>query len=274
MAEQNYLLNNTSILFNNQLSVVAVYEEKCVPGKVVNYFYDKARDSISIHYVLAGKGIIYLSGRSHVIEKRQSFYVPPYEVVKYIADLANPWHYVWIEIKGKLAESIASYIGYSKHHPVISLFSNEVQSIFFTMLERKLTHEMDDLEFMSDLFLLIKALRNDHEPISGLRSKHLQDAFTYIHNNYMNNISLEDIAKNVGLNAKYLTRVFNTEVSTTPIKYLRDLRIKEAEKLLRETKFSIKEIATRTGFLDPLYFSKAFRQYHNVSPKEYRRLLQ
>ena len=54
--------------------------------------------------------------------------------------------------------------------------------------------------------------------------------------------------------------------------YFNRLRMHQACQLLDTTSFSIKEIATRLGYQDPFYFSRAFRSVNKVAPTEYRRL--
>lgn len=262
---------DTKLLFKGELEVLALYEEKCVPDKVVDYFYDKSRNTISIHYVISGKGIIYIDGKAHVIEKHQSFYVPPFIEVKYVADTLRPWHYIWIEIKGDFALRIANHLGFSKENPIITPYSHEAMGIFYKMLELKLSHRMHDLVYISELFLLVKALKNEEQDRNELIHKHIEDAMTYIHNNFMNNILLDDIAQNVSLNPRYFSKIFKQEIGVTPIQYLRDLRVKKAENFLIKTNLSMIEIAERTGFNDPLYFSKVFTMYHQISPKNYRK---
>jgi len=265
------ILSKSEQIFKNQLKILAIYEEKCVGAKVVNYGYDKSRNAVSIHFVLSGKGTLYIKGKEFIVDRRQSFFVPAFEEVKYISDIKDPWHYVWIEIKGEYALRIAKYIGFSLDNPVITPQSSDIQTIFFTMLHRKLTHDMDNLEFYSDLFLLIKALKDVKTNTQSLIDNHIQDALTYIHNNYMNNIALADIARNASLNGRYLSKIFQDEMGETPIRYLNNLRLRKAKALLEKTTLSIGEIATLTGFLDPLYFSKVFRANYKISPRAFRK---
>ena len=63
---------------------------------------------------------------------------------------------------------------------------------------------------------------------------------------------------------------FRKEANMPPAEFLMQLRMDKAESLLRETTFSITEIANMIGYTDALAFSKMFRKRHGVSPRQYR----
>lgn len=264
------MFNETQKLLKNQLKIVEIYEEYCVPGKTVTHFYNTNRNTISIHYVFTGRGLIYIGGKSFVIGEGQSFYVPPYDEVKYVADLREPWHYFWVAIEGPLVDAVAEYIGFSRNKPIINADRRKIMPIYLRMLDRKVAHDMGDLEFLSDVILLINALAKDHTHTKDTISKHVSEAVTYINNNYMNAISLSDISTNVNLNPRYLIRLFKKELNKTPIAYINDKRIHEAQLLLLNTDIPIKEVSRRTGFYDALYFSRVFKKRYNLSPREFR----
>ena len=63
---------------------------------------------------------------------------------------------------------------------------------------------------------------------------------------------------------------FTTHTGLSPHQYLLEFRLVRARSLLVETEFSIKEIATQTGFEDEFYFSRLFRQKLNLTPSQWR----
>ena len=70
----------------------------------------------------------------------------------------------------------------------------------------------------------------------------------------------------------YIRRVFKEEIGMTPVSYLNSLRLKQAERLLKQrliSGYSIGEISFMCGFYDAKYFSRLFRRYANKSPLEY-----
>ena len=93
----------------------------------------------------------------------------------------------------------------------------------------------------------------------------------YITENYMNSISLCDIASFLHLNASYLSRLYKRTFGITISDELSQLKIEMARKLLTETDFRAYEIAKKIGINDPVYFAQLFRKHTGINPKEYRR---
>lgn len=94
----------------------------------------------------------------------------------------------------------------------------------------------------------------------------------YIEENYMQDVSLNQLAEVVDMNASYLSSVFKKETGMTYSDYLTQCRIQNASKLLVETNMSINEIASRSGYQDSRYFSKQFLKQVGLKPSEYRKL--
>ncbi|MDR2629499.1 MAG: helix-turn-helix domain-containing protein [Spirochaetaceae bacterium] len=97
----------------------------------------------------------------------------------------------------------------------------------------------------------------------------LAKAIEYIHAHYAEGIQLGDAADAAQVSPAYLSRLFSEHGKTTFIDYITELRIENAEKLLRESKMNIKEVAFAAGYQDPNYFSKIFRKITGFSPLAY-----
>ena len=92
----------------------------------------------------------------------------------------------------------------------------------------------------------------------------------YFDNNYMKNISLDDIAKNMYLSSVYISKVFKDKTGESPINYLINLRLEKAKDLLIATESPIKSISQSVGYKDAYYFSKLFKKYYGDSPCKFR----
>lgn len=109
-------------------------------------------------------------------------------------------------------------------------------------------------------------------------SVHYRHSFVYELENYIyENISNSDfkisqLSEHVGYNEDYARRVFFEETGKTPHKYLMDLRLSLAKKLLlQETFVSVEDVAMQCGFSDSFYFSTLFRRKIGITPSEYRK---
>lgn len=87
-------------------------------------------------------------------------------------------------------------------------------------------------------------------------------------------LSLDELAAHGGISRRQLERLFRNLLSDTPSGYYLKLRLRRARHLLEHTSLSILEVSLACGFVSPPYFSRAYRAYAGLSPREDRRLLQ
>jgi AraC family transcriptional regulator of arabinose operon len=86
--------------------------------------------------------------------------------------------------------------------------------------------------------------------------------------------SVESLAVAVFLSPSRLAHLFREQTGQTVAETLRQLRLRQAARLLRHSGRSVQEIAAEVGFHCPFHFSRRFRQSFGVSPREYRRQAQ
>tara|TARA_R110001583_G_scaffold51130_2_gene159491 strand:- start:99881 stop:104086 length:4206 start_codon:yes stop_codon:yes gene_type:complete len=79
----------------------------------------------------------------------------------------------------------------------------------------------------------------------------------------------EDLLKELGVGRSQLYRKINSLTGNNPSHYMRTVRLRHAAELLKENRYSIKEISYMTGFNSTAYFSKTFRELFNVTPTEF-----
>lgn len=95
-------------------------------------------------------------------------------------------------------------------------------------------------------------------------------AIRYISKNFTRNLTLDDVANHVHLNSAYFSTLFKQSTGSSFKEYLNMVRIEESKRLLANTDYSIIDIALATGFEDQSYFSKVFKKYTGLTPKQYR----
>lgn len=96
------------------------------------------------------------------------------------------------------------------------------------------------------------------------------DKFTkYVENNISNpELSVDDIAKQIGMSRVQLYRKIKSLTNLSPNELIRLIRLKQAKLLLASKTMSISEIAYKTGFSSPSYFSKCYKEFYKMSPSE------
>ncbi|MBS4462163.1 helix-turn-helix transcriptional regulator [Aerococcaceae bacterium zg-B36] len=95
----------------------------------------------------------------------------------------------------------------------------------------------------------------------------------FIEQEFMNQITISQIAQQFNMNKEYLMRVYKKEKSMTIHDKITIRRIQEAKKLLQYTHLSILEIAMSIGFSTSQYFSTTFKKMCGFSPTEYRKIV-
>lgn len=93
----------------------------------------------------------------------------------------------------------------------------------------------------------------------------------YMREHYMDDIDISSFSATMGFTSAYLTKIFNRYKGDTPLKYLTDIRIHEAKRLLSDTSLPIKEVGEQVGYPDQFHFSKTFRKLTGANPTAYRK---
>lgn len=93
----------------------------------------------------------------------------------------------------------------------------------------------------------------------------------HIHNNLDEKIILKKAAEMTNLSYSYFSELFEKELDVTFSQYLKNIRIEEAKRLLRENSLSIKEISFKTGFRYASSVCKEFKSLLGVLPSTYRK---
>ncbi len=99
----------------------------------------------------------------------------------------------------------------------------------------------------------------------------LAKTIAYIEKNYLKPITLKTLAQKASLSERHFTRIFKENYNTTPIDYIINLRIKHSCKLLKNTNYTISDVAIESGFTDSSYFSRCFKKVKGLSPRRYRK---
>lgn len=102
--------------------------------------------------------------------------------------------------------------------------------------------------------------------------KKTSEMLTFISGHLSDNLSIPFLAEKFGYNEQYFIRMFQKRVGITPYKYILNLRLREAGRLLvSNPDMSITEVSEKTGFGDVKSMGRTFKKTYRVSPGEFRR---
>lgn len=228
--------------------------ESCAPG---HHFGPAVRQFVLLHCVISGKGSYSCGGVTYPVGAGQIFRILPGEETVYRADLESPWYYCWIGFDGTLAKRMAEM------PPVFTVSESFVRRI------RSLAEQGNGSEYRLSalLFQLYDELFSAEKPLGNDYVRMIRD---HIDIAYMNRISIEDLAAQLHLNRRYLTRLFHEETGMSIRDYLLQTRMHAAEEYLKAG-LSVGETAERCGYEDMFLFSKLFKRHYGSSPLAWKK---
>jgi len=145
--------------------------------------------------------------------------------------------------------------------------------------------ELADVRIYMEVMNLLTAVREDQlrrseenmecdtEKISEYTEK-FSTVLKYIDNNYMYDISLDELADVAGYSKYHFSRIFKQYNSMSYIQYINARRTKAAEQLLFEPDIPITEVAMRSGFKSLTTFNRIFKEIKHCTPTDFKKLLE
>ncbi len=256
----------------------------CSPGWETAYEAGSL-EGILIHYVKSGKGTFETLEAKYEVSGSSAFIMQPNKKYYYIADQSDPWQYMWICIGGDYIHDLFDQRRTYLNTPVIeyedfsfiektfnSLISyipknNSDDELFYSgminiLLFYTFTGDVIDLVYHHDIEKSILKFKNE--------KKYINDATGYIVANYSKNITINDLAKYIGVERCYFSKIFKRGTGYTPSEYINNYRLEMAMHMLETSDDSIKAIAENTGFSYAHHFSSIFKEHTGKSPTQYR----
>ena len=230
-----------------ELNPLAIGHEHCAEG---HSFGPYVRKYVLIHYIVSGKGTVEKNGRIYSVKAGEAFIILPEEIVTYRADNADPWYYVWVGFDGSLAARFAEL-------PAVLPFPSDPMLQIVTIEDTP----MREYRIAGILFALYADL------FEGRAHKHhyVRRVEDYIRTLYMQPLRVEEIAKKMNLDRRYLSRIFKAKTGMTIQDYIVTVRMEEAKARLAQG-LSIEETALFCGYEDSSNFSKMFKRKFGISP--------
>lgn len=248
--------------------------EQGIPG--FGYKYEVLKNSV-IHYVTKGCGTFKFNNKVYNLKEGDIFILLKGMDVEYMASIDDPWEYYWIGFSGSKVGEYLNRTSIIDSYVANCSGNSKIPNIIVNMCEISKTYNpsnSDDIVLLKELYSLLYTLIKEFPKRFEYKDKELhtyiQDAIDFINSNYMNSITVHEIAEHVNLSRSYLYKMFIKNLKISPQKYLINLRMYKATLLLKNTKLPIGEVASKVGYSDSLLFSKTFSRYFSMSPLNYR----
>ena len=188
------------------------------------------------------------------------------------ADL-RPWRFLAFNFKGLAAramvrEMVQQYGGLYR----LGLHSSVIQRLLAFEASAYRTvhpHALDGAELVLELLLALAAearAREAPDPTMGL----IRRALEVIDSELEGDLSVALLASRTGVNREHLSRSFQKRLGQSPQRVIREMKIRRASFLLKDTQTPIKQISARLGYSDYTNFIRAFRQITGMTPQQFR----
>lgn len=187
---------------------------------------------------------------------------------------------------GKLfTETKRGNLSYDEFEIAIKDFTENVKKIYKNSITDEASEGLERLknvlsfedidEYRESLMEWIMKLRESICESDDSEAKmKIKAAVEYVKENYMKDLNMAVVSNYISMNYSMLSYLFKQYTGTNFVNYLKDIRIREAKKLLTETDMKIIEVSRAVGYDNEKHFMKTFRAECGVSPGEFRKNMQ
>lgn len=261
------------ICFDNDLKIEA-YCFKGIMQKFPNHFHE--------HYVIGfvenGKRKLSCKNKEYVINSGDIILFNPFENHT-CEQLDNmPLDYRCLNINTDIMQKMAFEINKKDYIPEFSqnvIIKNELfyllHDLHKMILEKQNDFHKEELFFFLIEQLIAKYSDSNKELNAEKVNNKIELICKYLENNYSKRITLDELADLSSLNKYYLLRAFTKFKGITPYRYLQNIRINKAQKML-ENGTEVLEAAMSSGFSDQSHFTNFFKEFTGLTPKQYQNI--
>ena len=218
-------------------------------------------------YVRSGSITLFLEGKKQVVSAGHLLFIFPNQTHKHTKKTNCE---LWMAVFSNdfITPFWRKHENLKPQDPVLRISDN------FAVIDALQKTDPNDTTRLSGLLLLLYNLLEAHTAfIDAIPSVDdiYNAALGYIYNNFKSDITLADMAKDLGYHEKYLSHALHTLTKKNFRSFLASYRINHAKKLLRTTEMPIAQIALESGFSALNTFNRVFKEVTKKTPSEYRK---
>ena len=124
----------------------------------------------------------------------------------------------------------------------------------------------------AQLILLCSFYREQRKNVTNYHDDKVDGVISYIESHYTDNLDMEEVALKYRVSSRYIRREMMKRKGLSCSEYITMLRVARAKRLLRDTKYSITEVALQSGFSSAQYFCRIFSKSAGMTPTNFRYL--
>ncbi len=177
----------------------------------------------------------------------------------------------WCEqIQKTLFDNVDGFVSFKDAHCEDKGLFDEFLRLNKTLLDRRVFY-LEKEELLESFFIKLfkKYCHKSPKILIKPDTDKINKVKDFMQSNCAENLTLDEIARNVDVSKFYLSRMFKKEVHISVHKYLLNCKINQAKKLLYQ-EYSSSQIALMLGFFDQSHFISTFKKYIALTPNEYK----
>jgi AraC family transcriptional regulator len=156
----------------------------------------------------------------------------------------------------------------------INISNADARFLFYKIFkETKICDDISKLSVQSLLLEVLVQLFHNNEPTKNPKPSWTNKIKELLHDEHCKSLSLEALAKNLGIHPVHLSRYFPKHFHCGLGEYIRKLRVEKSLALLSNKNFSLTAISFECGFSDQSHFNRCFKDIMGVTPLTYKKLL-
>lgn len=245
-------------------------------AKIAPMILDRPNGRFDYLFCHVAQGQIDLNiDNQHFAVQKGFFIIPPNTPHRYTNEkVRGTYEIYWVHFTGARVQEVIAELGLDKQYSYSTGNVDEIPTSIETLV-RELTFKLPQYEYVvNSLFTYTLALeaRRFHqmEARDVVVDVRMQKALEYICLYFRDSITVKQLAVVSQLSVSRFSALFKKTFGLFPLQYITYYRIKRACELLRNTEYSVTQIAEMTGFEDPLYLSRVFKKETGISPTQYR----
>jgi AraC-like DNA-binding protein len=226
-------------------------------------------DVFAIEYVCRGDALLIQENKKYIINKEGIYLLRKGVKHTYMPGPSGIVFKRYISIDGVELENLLRYLNLWGKDTVTIQEPHKITRLLKEVTELLQDNDHPDTDLKLSclaykiLLVLSQTAQPDHSPL-------IEKALAFMHQNLHQKLSTKTLSRQLGLSDSHFRRLFTAAMHTSPLNYFNELKLGWAANLLKTSSLTIKEVADKIGYNDPLYFSAQFKKLYGHSPRTYR----
>ncbi|MHC4871191.1 MAG: AraC family transcriptional regulator [Planctomycetota bacterium] len=235
-----------------------------------NFRFEQIPSIYSIHVCTAGQGVIKYQNKETEFSQGDLFAFIPGHRIEYYDYPETPWKYLWITLEGNEAERMLAEAGITADNTHLANFTEQLETAnILKDIELEFSRSnVTPFKSAAMAYSLFDCICRYTTPQASDRCRQVSALCrSIIDNQYMEDIGIEQISEKLEISRATLFRKFKKDYGLSPKEYMVKVRVDKALYLMKNTRYSLKQISKATGFNSSSYFCRILKKHTKLSPE-------